>query len=117
MEKLISNNNLCAECYEPITNPVCSTCYLKEVVSWLNDQDIKDKKKEIIYTTLNEYFLRENPNLYTCILCQTNKLSVCSYCFFLITLKTLKKMHIPKSKLGNFIHIFNYHKWHSEYVV
>ena len=77
MEKIISDNNLCERCYEPITNPVCVTCYLREIVSWLNDQNIEPMKKTIIYTMLKEYFSGENPNLSTCVLCNTKKLSVC----------------------------------------
>jgi len=74
---------LCQKCLYPITNPICTSCFSKQVLNWIRDK--KPPKKQIAEIT---YFIknleRENedhPSDINCIICGSNTVSLCTFCF------------------------------------
>jgi len=114
---MIAEQNLCVQCYEPITNPVCEACHLKEVAIWLEDTGLDPITKSLVLAGVKKSLPKEAMNENTCILCGKNTLSTCSYCFFLVTSKVLAKLRIDEEIVDNFLETFNYTLGHSEYVI
>ena len=114
---MLTEQNLCVQCYEPITNPVCEACHRKEVIVWLADTGLDLKTRTLILSEINKSLPREAMNENRCILCGKNTLSTCSYCFFFISARALKKAGVKKDLIKNFLEIFNYRIGHSEYAI
>lgn len=114
---IINTQDRCMRCFEPITNPVCVRCHLEEIRFFLNDAEVdKDLRKEII-DDIRSYVRGESLHEENCILCQKENLSVCSYCFFLISAKVIKKWLGNGEILANFLEIFNYQFGHEDYSI
>jgi len=114
---MIAEQNLCVNCYESITNPVCESCHMREVRMWLEDKNIDAIRKSVILAAIKRAMPDEAMNETTCILCGKNTLSTCSYCFFLITARILKELNLGKELVIDFLETFNYRLGHSEYVI
>lgn len=115
---MINKQNLCIKCIEPITNPVCPTCHLKEMEIWLTDYEINPFAIQIILSTLRNKLKRiESPNENKCIICGKRELTLCSYCFFLEAAKILKELNIPDAIVDEFLYTFNYRFGHSNYPI
>lgn len=105
----------CTRCYSPISNPVCMTCHLKEVRFFLEDKGVSKSLKFKILADIAYYLKCEPLHQDTCILCGTEKLSTCSYCFFLISARVIKNLMGSGELLDTFLEIFNYQFGHSDY--
>lgn len=114
---MITEQNLCVQCYEPITNPVCEECHTKHVETWLQDQELTRGKKAEILAEIKRALPEEAMNENVCILCGKRTLSTCSYCFFLVSAKAIKKAGIINTTLRNFLETFNYRQEHEEYMI
>lgn len=109
--------NRCMRCYEPITNPVCVKCHLEEVRFFLNDFDIDKDTSEKILHDIRSYVREEGLYTDNCVICRKENLSFCSYCFFLIAARMIKR-HLGKGYvLDSFLEIFNYQFGHEEYIL
>jgi hypothetical protein len=114
---MIAEQNLCVQCYEPITNPVCEACHLKEVAIWLEDTGLDGITKSLVLAGIRHSIPEEAMNETNCILCGENTLSTCSYCFFLATARVLRKLNIREDLMESFLETFNYRLGHSEYTL
>ena len=114
---MIAEQNLCVQCYESITNPVCEACHIKQVETWLRDQDLTRGEKARILADITKAMPEEAMNENVCILCGKHTLSTCSYCFFLVSARVLKKAGLSNEALRNFLETFNYRHGHLEYVI
>lgn len=112
---MIAEQNLCVQCYEPITNPVCEACHAKEVELWIEDQNLTKSEKLQIMKEIKHAMPKEAMNENICILCGQNTLSTCSYCFFLMSAKVLKRLKVPSEITEEFLYSFDYRKGHNEY--
>ena len=112
---MITEQNLCVSCYEPITNPVCEACHLREINAWLEDIDLSKAIKSLVIEEIRKNLPEEAMNENKCILCGKNTLSTCSYCFFLVSARVLKKLIVNKEILERFLGTFDYRKGHNEY--
>jgi hypothetical protein len=112
---IIEIKDLCTNCHEAITNPVCAHCYLKQVVLWLKDSGKGDLESSIIYTAIERRLRGESQNEEKCILCKQNTLTICSYCFFELAIRVLKELNFPKQELEEFLQNFNYDEWHDSW--
>ena len=102
-------NESCGICLEPITNPVCSGCYLREVYSWMQGMKIKKIPKEIIIELIKRKLNSDTTNEIRCVLCNKEEVSVCSYCFFSVAERILKELNLSEELINNYNEIFNYH--------
>jgi hypothetical protein len=115
MEEVFKDNDVCVRCLEPISNPVCVHCYMKEIVAWMEDKEIESLAKSIIFTTIERRIEAEAENSTKCVLCKKEKITLCSYCFFLIVARTLNELNFPQDKVEDFLFSFNYRLTHSDY--
>jgi hypothetical protein len=88
----MQEKEVCEICLHTITNPICADCYLNHARSWLIDfgacnmeirRALKEIKSRLPEETLNEH---------ECIICNMEKVSLCMYCAFLRSSKTLLKV-------------------------
>jgi hypothetical protein len=113
--QVISEQNLCVHCYEPITNPVCESCHLREVDEWLGSMLLSKAARTVILSEIKKNLPEEAMNENQCILCGKNTLSTCSYCFFLVSARVLKKLRVNPAIIEEFLYSFDYRKGHNEY--
>lgn len=74
---------LCDKCLYPITNPICTSCFSKQVLNWIIEK--KPSKRQIV--AIN-YFIKnmireneENPSDIRCVICNQQTVSLCTFCF------------------------------------
>jgi len=112
------NQGICTECIEAISDPICLDCFLKQIKDWLIDEKIESKSKKILIKAIKIEFKKyENNSEFKtiCTICQEQKVSICSYCFFLKINKIFKKINLNRKKIKKFMEIFNYRQWHNDY--
>ncbi len=105
----MANEYLCVSCYEPITNFICERCYLNQIEKWLSNSGLDIDTQEFILEKIRKTFTKELETQNTCIICKTEDVKICSYCFFLKIAKTMKKIGISKEFIELFLADFNYH--------
>lgn len=110
-----SKNYSCVICLEPITNPVCLNCYLKEINVWAQEEIPSDIKRKFLLLSILERIPENYFEKDICILCGNEEVTICSYCFFLKTLEILKKLDFPERTINSFRETFNYSIGHAEY--
>ena len=114
---MITKHNLCIRCYEPITNPVCTKCHLREIDAWLRDKKINSMMRAVVLKSIKNSVPEEALNENNCILCNKEDLSACSYCFFLISARVLRELNFGQELVTDFLETFNYQLGHSEYAI
>jgi hypothetical protein len=94
---------LCMECKEAITDPICVSCFSKEISIWLSEQDYNQKTKDEFTKEIRDFeptFISK----VSCVVC-TNKMgSVCNYCLTKEAFRVIKKHGVK----GEADLIFNY---------
>lgn len=110
-----SKDYSCIICLEPITNPVCRECYIREIGAWLKENIKSDVTKKIVLLSIIHAIPKNDYKKDRCILCEKEEVSTCSYCFFLKTFQILKNINIPEYKIDSFRETFNYSLGHSDY--
>ena len=115
MNDIFKDNDLCVKCLEPISNPVCVNCYMKEIISWMDDEEMDPLAKSIVSSAIERRTRTDTDNYTKCVLCKKENLTLCSYCFFLISIRTLNELNFPRDKIEKFLEIFNYRITHSDY--
>ncbi|MFA4960402.1 MAG: hypothetical protein WC548_01945 [Candidatus Pacearchaeota archaeon] len=105
----MKEKSLCISCFEPITNPICEWCYLKQISRWFEYKGLNDIKKNLIISNLKKAFSKEISADDTCVLCQKEEVKICSYCFFVKIVKVMKKIKLSNELIQSFLADFNYH--------
>ena len=82
----------CSECTEIITEPICISCFEKQVVSWLHEQKISPDEKLNIKN--NVWNIVEDCRLlplsdFNCIICSKRMHNICNYCLMKETLEII----------------------------
>ena len=75
--------DLCTDCVQVITNPICPNCFSRQVLSWLRDKNLPENKMKKIRQFL-KILVREageTPSDTKCIICGNKKVNLCLYCF------------------------------------
>lgn len=98
----------CQICLQPITNPICSECYIKHVDNWLVSQGMGPVERNIVISRIRRALPRESLNPHLCVSCLDGYLSLCSYCFFFKTLNILRELGFSDRFLESFEEIFSY---------
>jgi len=82
---MVNITDLCTNCVQIITNPICPLCLSNHILEWLRDKNIpKEKFREI-----ERLFIKlitkaeETPSDITCIICGCKKVNLCLHCFTL----------------------------------
>jgi hypothetical protein len=74
-------SNSCVICADSISDPVCRSCYIKQIEILLNDFKAHFMAKEIILRKIKNKFPLETLNETECILCQRENATLCRYYF------------------------------------
>ena len=97
----------CTSCLQPITNPICEACFIRQIDSWLKSIDFTAMSREKIISKLISNKSPESLNEQECIVCG-QAVDICSYCFVLKTSKLFKRTHLTEEFIQNFQAIFSY---------
>jgi len=100
--------DLCIECYEPVINPICEKCFLKQIKKWMDNLDISFELRKIVLRHVNELIKKESISETECFICGNSNLAICSYCFFLNVVRILRSLGFSKMIINDFLEIFNY---------
>jgi len=114
---MLTEQNLCVGCYEPITNPLCEECHIKQIKIWLEEQALTRSKKIEIIAVIKRALPKEVMNKNICILCRKHALSIWSYYFFLVSARVLKKLGVRQAILKNFLEIFDNHHNYNKFII
>jgi len=107
--KINSKKYECTICKRQIINPVCIECRIKQAQTWLYEQKtIPSENKAWILKDLGVYFSKKSDNKMTCIHCNKNNVSTCTYCFFSYFERLLHNTNTPPDSIDSFQKIFNY---------
>ena len=106
-------NNNCNICFEPINDPICIYCYIKQIRNLLRDKGLNVFVTRFIINKLKNKFTLEWINETDCLLCKKESISICFFCFSKIMINTLEELNFSEQDLENFREIFRYNS--SEY--
>ncbi len=104
----MNTQELCTQCYQGITNPVCTKCHTKQLALWLNDNCVNPKIIFYIIRKIKKDFVPNCKNRELCILCNKEILSLCTYCYFFKIENALNSLNFAESSIEKFLEIFNY---------
>lgn len=104
----MKDKEICSICNRITTNPVCVRCSTKHFIVWLNDYDIDIEKRLTLTRKIRNYFFFESLMSYECLLCKSETMYVCSYCFFYEIVIIMKKLNFPEDMLKDFCIKFNH---------
>lgn len=93
---VVLKDGSCSVCLYPITNPMCSGCYLKHVELWLHSQGMSSSEIQVVRAHIEKRLPENDFNKGTCVTCNENNLSVCSYCFVLVASIVLNKLNFAR---------------------
>jgi hypothetical protein len=102
------NQELCINCYQGITNPICGDCYTKQLAQWFNEIEDDSKLKSSIIKKIIAELPHDSSNDMFCIICAEKIVSLCTYCFFFNVEKILRESSLPPEKIEQFLTTFNY---------
>ena len=98
----------CIICLQPITNPVCIDCYLRQIKAWLDYVDMTIISKDNLMKKIKTAVLDDGLNETECIICGKGNLSICSYCFFLQVAGVFRDLNFDNEFIESFLAVFNY---------
>ena len=96
------DSNACITCGDSISDPVCRSCYIKQVDTLLNNFEIPPIANEMILKKIKNKFTLESLNETKCVLCQRENVSMCRHCFSIILINILKELNFPDNLIENF---------------
>ena len=97
----------CILCYREISDPICTSCYFKEVNQWLIRSHLTKEGKELV-SHLKQRVNFETLGEEKCIICKTGYVSICYYCFFSKSQALLSKLNFDEKVVEDFGEVFNY---------
>lgn len=108
---------LCVECCDVLSNPICFDCLLKQLIFWFNDKDVDVEIKKFIFGSLKKRFSNDGELIFTmrCIICGEHNVALCGYCFTRYVYLYLKNLDVDEQILEDFLGIFTYWKWHEDF--
>jgi hypothetical protein len=106
----------CAQCLEPITNPLCHECLGNQVHCWLGLYPSIKKKMQ---PQLKKYVVDVNNNVLQgikCASCRKKQAALCPYCFSEGIFNMLKKNRVDRMVIMDFLSTFNFDLKHEGYI-
>jgi len=104
------SSNSCIICEDSISDPVCRSCYLKQIEILLNDLKLQEVVNEIILNKIKNKFPIETLNDTGCILCKRENVAMCRYCFSIMLINILKELNFTE----DLIEEFGFNQMHEE---
>jgi hypothetical protein len=98
----------CAICLESITDPVCIYCYIKQVKTWFRDINVNPLVGKFAVNKIKDKLLVGGISEINCILCGSENVDICFYCFGFMTVQILRELNLPDSMIESFSESFNY---------
>jgi hypothetical protein len=98
----------CEVCMQPITNPICVGCYIKQIEAWLKDIHMTAIPRSVIISQIKKNMVFDSLNEEECVICRKDSVSICSYCFFKQVSIILHKMEVRAEFVDVFLASFNY---------
>jgi len=97
---------LCMECLQVVTNPICYSCFSKHISSWLEYEGAQSYIQARVFREINKIIRKESLNKDQCILCNNNFINMCSFCFYSKVERIMEKLDIPSQVIGDFEDLF-----------
>jgi hypothetical protein len=97
----------CIDCLQPITNPVCEECYIKQIDAWLKGIEMTALPRAFIMNQIRKKLYYDGLNENECIICG-NMVHVCSYCFFKKVSKVFENLQLCDEFVQTFLASFSY---------
>lgn len=110
---MVSSQQVCSECYQGVTNPICEKCHTRQLALWLNDYEVDPKLISHIIRRIRQSYSLEEVNEMPCIICDTELVSICTYCYFFKVERVLRSLNLPDEMVEHFLQIFNYKLYNS----
>lgn len=111
----ITNNYSCINCFQNITNPICTRCYTKHIKLWLEDNRIEEEIINQVMLKIRDNVGKEDLNELDCIICGNEAVSLCTYCYFFKIESLLIKFNFSDSLIQDFQETFNYKLYRIKY--
>lgn len=75
--------DLCTDCVQVITNPICPYCFSRQVITWMRDKNLPEHKMRLIRKYLKKLVMESElvPSDTGCIICGAKRVNLCIYCF------------------------------------
>jgi len=104
---MLAHQNLCPNCYEAITNPICDDCLIDHFKYWLGDIQLDGKTKIKVLKSVRKSLRVETSNMDVCVACNREAPGLCPYCFSLKASSKLRMLNIPKESIEDFEYLFS----------
>ena len=108
-----SKREVCVNCYQGITNPICEKCRTKQLAIWLNDAEIDPSTTTKIIRKIRENLSFNYNNESLCILCGSELITICTYCYFFKVDRILRSLNLTDETIEEFLQLFNYRLYHA----
>jgi len=84
---------LCTICVQTITNPLCPSCFSRQVITWIRDKHLPPYKVKKIRRYLEILIgeAEETPSDIVCIICDSKRVNICTHCFTERAFKIVEK--------------------------
>ena len=103
---------LCVDCFHVITNPICSDCFSKHIIAWIEDNKPTPYQRNKIKNLLENFIIKtETPSNMGCVICGLEKVNLCTFCFTKNASQIIKNSLKDNSILEKFDEDFNAGIW------
>ncbi|VVB78865.1 Uncharacterised protein [uncultured archaeon] len=110
----MKNTEFCKICNNPVTNPICAKCNTKHFLLWMNKHNLSLKKRHYLLDYIKKNLFFESENNDNCIICNSETIGICSYCFYSKIENILDRLKIAEDIKEDFLQIFNYELFSDE---
>jgi len=105
---MVLEQNLCVNCYRPISEPVCIGCHKKMLASRFDSMQLSAKIKYRVISEISKILPKESMNENNCVICGKDTLSTCSRCILKEALTSMLKNQISFFHISNIIEGYGY---------
>jgi len=90
---MIKEEQLCVECIQVITDPICPKCLSKHTIYWLKDKEIRGERLLKISKRLFSLKIRftKTATHNKCVICNSKEATLCLFCFIRKITKIIEK--------------------------
>ena len=113
----MAQEQLCTNCFQGVTNPICEKCHTKQLALWLNDSGFHHKTIRYIVSRIRKDLESEGTNESLCILCSRDLISLCTFCYFFKVDEVLRELDLPGEMIEEFLETFNYKLYKGRYSI
>lgn len=104
---MLVQEQLCPNCFEAITDPICNDCLSNHFEYWLGEVDKDATKKTKAMEKIKSLLAVNGLNEDKCIICNKKALNLCPHCFSVKVADTLRNLGFPTEVIENFEYLFS----------